>query len=208
MTVRDAAGNARTRTLAVPRPVTDPGTFRLKVEATPRARHVLLRVTSPRPLRQAPQAVAEGLDLPLKEESPGVFTGLVLLDGVAADTVVVHVNAVAADGGAGRGRLVLSGRAAMPGEAQVIHLLEGDVSLHVAAGSAFEIIYPQATRLPPDASTSAESPPGLHPVGVGRNDGLGVLAGELEQGVAGSEQRLIATQERFARCESKQSGPG
>jgi len=54
----------------------------------------------------------------------------------------------------------------MPGEAQVIHLLEGDVSLHVAAGSAFEIIYPQATRLPPDASTSAESPPGLHPVGV------------------------------------------
>jgi len=43
------------------KPVTDPGTFRLKVEATPRARHVLLRVTSPRPLRQAPQAVAEGL---------------------------------------------------------------------------------------------------------------------------------------------------
>ncbi len=166
VTVRDAAGNARTRTLAVPRPVTDPRTFRLEVEATPRARHVLLRVISPRPLRQAPQAVAEGLDLPLKEESPGVFTGLVLLDGVAADTVVVHVNAVAADGGAGRGRLVLSGRAAMPGEAQVIHLLEGDVSLHVAAGSAFEIIYPQATRLPSDASTSAESPPGLHPVGV------------------------------------------
>jgi hypothetical protein len=166
VTVRDAAGNTRTRTLAVPRPATDPGTFRLEVESTPRPRHVLLRVTSPRPLRQAPLAVAGGKELRLQEESPRIFTGLLPLDGVAADTVVVHLTAVAADGGAGRGRLVVSGRSARPGQARVIRLLEGDVLLHMAAGSAFEVLYPQATRLPLEASTP-EALSGLHLVGAG-----------------------------------------
>ncbi len=165
LTVRDAVGNRQTRTLAVPRPVPDPEPFQLEISAIPRSRHVLLRVQSPRPLHQGPRIVGEP-ELHLQEESPGVFSGVFPLDESMADSAVVEISAVATDGGMGRGRLVLSAMAARPGQAQDIPLLGGDVVLHLAAGSAFEVLYPQATRLTSDALT-VDPASGLRPTGLG-----------------------------------------
>jgi len=161
VTVRDAAGNERTQTLSAPHSVIDPKPFDLDIRSIARARHVLLRVTSPRPLQHPPTLTAYGQVLPMQEHVPGIYHGILSLQGVEVDELVIQCTALATDGGKGSGRLTLSGRATHPGTSEVIHLLEGEVALHMAAGSAFEMFYPQAQRLAPEASE------GLKAVGMG-----------------------------------------
>ena len=163
--VRDAAGNERTLTLALPRPVTDAEPFDVEISAISRARHVLLQVTSPRPLQQPPTVVAATQVLALQEDTQGVYRGILSLQGIEADELDIHCTALAADGGTGSARLRLSGRAAHPGIPEVIHLLDGEVVLHTAAGSAFEVFYPQAERSAHEADDAGSR--GLVAVGVG-----------------------------------------
>ncbi len=165
VSVRDGAGNRRTRTLAVEQPVVDAEPFHLEIKATSRARHVLLHCRSPRALQGVPMATVGERVLRLHEESPRIYTGVVSLEGVDADSVLVQITAMAVDGGAGTGHLILSGRSAVPGEATEIPLLEDDVRLQLAAGSALEVLYPQATRLV--ISDSIDASTGLRGAGVG-----------------------------------------
>ena len=103
--------------------------------------------------------------LRLHEESHRIYAGVVSLEGIDEDSVVVQITAVAADGGAGTGHMILSGRSIVPGQPTEIPLLGGDVSLQLAAGSAFEILYPQVTRLV--LSDSIDASTGLRGAGVG-----------------------------------------
>jgi hypothetical protein len=153
--IRDEAGNEALQSLAVPRPIRNPSPFRLDLSAIPRGRQVLLRVTSPEALQQRPRLVVAGMVQHLQQESAESWLGTVSLPAAETDEVAIQCTALAADGGQGRGSLTLSGRAARPGRAQVIRLLEGDVALHLAAGSAYEVFYPQALRLVADVGSTA-----------------------------------------------------
>jgi hypothetical protein len=157
MRIRDEAGNEQSTTLALQAPTTISEPFSLHVTSVPRPRHVLLQINSSKPLRQTPDARVGAKKLSTYEVAPGKYTAMVPLHGIDADSVVVDLQAVAANGSIGTGRLVLSGRGLYPGQERIISLLDGDLQLQSAAGSVFEILYPQALAITVEASEGLEA---------------------------------------------------
>lgn len=162
VTARDAVGQQAVRHLR--RPAGDRREpFPLEISVSPRTRHVVLTVTAARAVVGTPTVsvratgagsagLPSGPPVWLRDVGPSRWVGVLDLDGVDADHLVVAVTAHGVEGGEGRGSVRLSGRALTPAQARDVDLLEGDVTIHGAEGSAYEPLYPQAIRF--DGETS------------------------------------------------------
>lgn len=126
--------------------------FDLTLQAIARPQHVLLKVLSPEALSGSPRVEVDGRRVLLRRIAQREFAGTVSLQDVEANTIIVAASATAKGGRLGYGEMLLAGQPVEPGRADRISLLAGDVVLQVEAGSAFEILYPQAQRLRPVAS--------------------------------------------------------